>query len=637
MNPSPTGRVFAWVLLACSALAAGCTDRRTPCDPPACLPRVAGSGSIALSQDATQLWVVNPDADTVTLLDARSYAILATHTTGAEPWSVAALHDGAVVANRAAGTLTVVRDGRTSEIRVGAEPGGVVVDPEGRRAYVTLSSEDAVIEVDLDAATILSRIAVGRLPWAIAITTPLDAAAPTLLVSHRLPRLRAGGVEGQNDGKEAWLTLIDDLRTLTEIVLEPSDDAFPNALEGIAIVGDRAWIAHLLNRPGPPFTFHTTLSGGISTVSLDPTADARSARIDTNASTFSTPVNFPRAITVTRDQQRAYVVLAGTNAVMGIDVTTPSAPSLIGFWPVGDNPRGIVLSPDETRAYVMNYLSRDVSVLDLTDTIRRPEIARVATSPETLEADVLEGKILFNRASDPRLSRLGWLSCASCHLDGGVDGTSWTTPEGLRQTMPLWELAGTAPFHASATRDEIQDFDHDIRTLMGGDGLSASPPSMLGAPAAGRSEALDALATFVLRGIRPPNAPPTDADMISAGRAVFDHAGCAACHHGRAWTMSRLPGEPGSLEPTGAVQVEAILIDVGTYRPHSDVLGSNGFDVPTLLGLHATAPYLHDGSAKNLHEVLHNDAHTGGTLRGSEIEALVAFLRSIDPSTEPFD
>lgn len=136
----------------------------------------------------------------------------------------------------------------------------------------------------------------------------------------------------------------------------------------------------------------------------------------------------------------------------------------------------------------MNYLSRDVSVLDLGDG-RDPaaplglrEIGRIPLVAETLPADVLRGKVLFNNANDPRLSRNGWLSCATCHLDGGVDGITWPREEGSRQTMPLWSLAGTAPFH--------------------------------------------------------------DVAAVVRGRAVFEGRGCQSCHAGPSWTTSSLPGEP---------------------------------------------------------------------------------------------
>ena len=302
---------------------------------------------------------------------------------------------------------------------------------------------------------------------------------------------------------------------------------------------------------------------------------------------------------------------------------------------MGDNPRGIVLSPNSKQAYVMNYLSRDVSVLDLTDTVRYPEIARISVTPETLGPEILQGKIIFNNANDPRISRLGWISCGSCHLDGRVDGTSWMTPEGLRQTMPLWNLAGTEPLHISATRDEVQDFEGDIETLLNGVGFATgSAHKLLGEPNGGTSIELDSLAAFVLHGTRVPHALQEDSEKLAQGRLLFKEVGCSDCHNGKNWTTSHLPAEVGTLAPNGEIEVESILHNVGTYNPESDILGEKGFDVPTLLGLHASAPYLHDGSAKTLTEVLENPEHTQQVLSQVEIEALVFFLEHIDADTK---
>ena len=50
--------------------------------------------------------------------------------------------------------------------------------------------------------------------------------------------------------------------------------------------------------------------------------------------------------------------------------------------PVGKNPRGIVVNSTDTRAYVMNYVSRDLTVIDLT------------TSPESVLAASLRSAAL---------------------------------------------------------------------------------------------------------------------------------------------------------------------------------------------------------------------------------------------------
>ena len=450
------------------------------------------------------------------------------------------------------------------------------------------------------------------------------------MVAHRLARLRPGGEEATDDGKEGWLSLIrgDEVR---DIPLFPYEFGFANGLEGLAVSGDTVLVSHLLNQPELPRDFQNTVSAAVSTVSLTTERELSERRIHLNEAGFSTPVNFPRGIAVSPNGKTAYVVLAGSDAVMGIDLTSPDKAKLLGFWATGKNPRGIVLSREGSRAFVMNYLSRDVSVLDLTDTSNRPVIATIPTAPETLEPELLRGKILFNNAKDPRLSHLGWMSCASCHLDGGVDGTTWLGPDGPRQTQPLWNLAGTAPFHASATRDEVQDAELDIESLLDGVGLApgAALPE-LGETNGNTSTDLDSLATFVLTGIRVPRSSAITSQQEARGREIFLKAGCSQCHAGPHWTISALPSPPGSFS---GVEVRSALRKVGTTNSN-DVLGGNGFDVPTLLGLDSSAPYLHDGSAQSLEEVLKNLQHSP-SLSEAEAAELVTFLHSIDSETTP--
>lgn len=97
-----------------------------------------------------------------------------------------------------------------------------------------------------------------------------------------------------------------------------------------------------------------------------------------------------------------------------------------------------------------------------------------------------------------------------------------------------------------------------------------------------------------------------------------------------------MPGPVGSLARYGEVEVAQALRDVGTFDPDHDILGASGFDVPTLLGINGTAPYLHDGSSPTLEDVLANVHHVGRALEPSEVVALTEFLRSIDIAIEPF-
>jgi YVTN family beta-propeller protein len=588
------------------------------------------SSPIAMSPDGRTVWVVNPDADSVTPIDAGSLKAGPPRAVGREPWGVAATASGLVVVlNRADGTVSLLEGRSRTTIPVGPEPGGFALARSGSAAYVTVSGSDEVVTVDLSRRSVAKRVAVGRQPWSIAAAPWSDT--ETLIVSHRLARLRTGGEEGINDGKEGWLSLLQGER-VTEIPLRPYVFGFVNGLEGLAVSGETVLVAHLLDRPAGPRDFQHTVSAAVTTIDLSAGEELEARRIHLNESTFSTPVNLPRAVALSPDARTAYVVLAGSDAVMGIDLSTAERPRLVGFWPTGRSPRGIALDREGSRAYVMNYLSRDVSVLDLRDTSRRPVLATIAVAPETLDPELLRGKVLFNKANDPRLSRLGWMSCASCHLDGGVDGTTWLGPDGPRQTQPLWNLAGTAPFHASATRDEVQDVERDIETLMGGVGLApgrARPE--LGEPNGGRSNDLDSLARFVLEGIRVPRSAAITSQQEERGRQVFRRAGCPQCHAGPHWTVSALPATIDGSRP----EVASALRDVGTTNPN-DVLGRSGFDVPTLLGVGSSAPYLHDGSARSLEDVLKNPRHAP-PLSEAEISALVLFLRSIDGETKPIE
>ena len=631
----------------------------------------SSSAPLALSQDGRTLWVVNPDADSVTPLDTKTLTAGTPLPVGAEPWVVAVTPSGEVVVlNRGDGTLTALccdldtvsgRIGGTGglverrTLYLGPEPAGLALSPSGRLAYVTLSVEAELAIVDLESLEVVERLPLGASPWAVAVTDDGDELDDdeTVVVAHRFARPRTGdaehlAAEATDDGKEGWLTLIR-AGERREVVLGPIGFGFPNTLESVAFGAGGAWVAHQLNSPEYPRDFETTVSAALSAVGL-PGGPSLSEgakglvtghdvlTLDVSDESFSTPVNFPRAVALAPDGSTAYLALAGTDAVMGIDLSDPLGPRLLGFWPTGSNPRGLVVDADGARGYVMNYLSRDVSVLDLSDARTRPELARVPVAGETLDDVTLRGKVLFNNATDPRISHLGWISCASCHPGGAADGTTWLTPDGPRQTMPLWRLAGTAPFHASATRDEVQDFEHDIEGLMAGSGLAPGVPAPeLGAPNAGRSYDLDALAHFVLHGIRTPVAAAPEPHLADRGRELFSSAGCSACHGGAAWTVSSLPGPVGSLGVDGAVEVESVLVDVGTFDPARDVLGERGFDVPSLLGIAASAPYLHDGSAATLGEVLDNPAHAPIALSEVERAALVAFLRGIDERTAPVE
>src|SRR6185436_8177427 len=92
---------------------------------------------------------------------------------------------------------------------------------------------------------------------------------------------------------------------------------------------------------------------------------------------------------------------------------------------VGDRPIGVAASPVSSNAYVLNQLSRDISVVNLATLT---EVKRIPVTPvtgERLPTNVVLGAKLFHSSDDPRISRSGKMACASCHINAEHDGRVW--------------------------------------------------------------------------------------------------------------------------------------------------------------------------------------------------------------------
>jgi cytochrome c peroxidase len=116
--------------------------------------------------------------------------------------------------------------------------------------------------------------------------------------------------------------------------------------------------------------------------------------------------------------------------------------------------------------------------------------------------------------------------------------------------------------------------------------------------------------------------------QVLRGRQAFEKARCSTCHAGELFTS---PGhhDVGTLLP-GDQDVDTtdlVSPDCAT-RPDG---GTCGFNVPSLLGVGRTAPYLHGGQASTLRDVLDlADRHgAASSLSADEREDLVAYLESL--------
>ncbi len=153
----------------------------------------------------------------------------------------------------------------------------------------------------------------------------------------------------------------------------------------------------------------------------------------------------------------------------------------------------------------------------------------------------------------------------------------------------------------------------------------------------GLSEAeLDALAEY-LNSLQPLVSPLRQVDgalteEARQGAALFQEAGCAVCHGPPLFTDRQLhdvgTGEPFHDHPSGG----------GTV---AETMGP-AFDTPSLRELWHTAPYLHDGRAPTLRDVLvtHNPGGRHGEtgdLSEAGLSAIEAFLLALPLTLDELD
>lgn len=396
--------------------------------------------------------------------------------------------------------------------------------------------------------------------------------------------------------------------------------------------GQKANIGRGLVRDGLPLTHETTLRSDLRMVSLHPDEGRLDSEIGKlvldDRDLISAAAFHPRG-------DWLYVLTLGSRTLEVVDAYSLRRVAVIHE--VGIAPDGLAISSDGATAWVHGRWSRTLAFVDLSSGTDAPPptLDLRPGGVEVLPADVVRGAQIFHTSSDPRMTQDGYVSCASCHLDGEDDGRTWdftSRGEGLRNTISLRgmdERAGL-PIHWSGNFDEVQDFEHDIRGPQAGRGFLsdadyAGPAgTTLGAPKAGLSAELDALAAYVEQ-LTVLEAPWTE--DVATGRAIFEDpdVGCATCH------------PAGGSSSTWASVGVPVLVDVGTLGPGSGQrLGGalTGLDVPSLRGVWATAPYLHDGSAATLRDVIvgrnSEDAHGSTSSLGSgQLDALERYLRSL--------
>jgi YVTN family beta-propeller protein len=623
-----------------------CSTQQTVYTPPTVsAPRT--SSTLAFDAARNRVWVVNSDANTVTAINAATNSKLLEVSVGVNPQTLAQAPDGRIwVVNADSVSISVLdRDCGATLQTVALPPGsrrhGVVFNPLNTAPSVTLQSIGRVLKLNPATGAVQSSLNIGGSLRGLAITGD----SLRLLVTRFISPVEPGEVLDVNASAFT-------LSRRMALIIDPGPDTeasgrgLPNYLNSVTIQPDgrSAWIPSKEEniqrgqfRDGNALTFESTVRTVLSHIDLDTDTEVPSRRMDLNDGDMANVVQFSPL------GDDAFVSTQGTNEVRIIDAYSRLAVTTLVN--VGRAPRGLLVTPSG-RLYVQNFMSRDVAVYDVSTLLNgsnasTPRVTVIATvAKELLSAQVLTGKQIFYNAADRRMNRDRYISCASYHQDGGQDGRVMDFTdrgEGLRNTIALNGRRGMGHgrVHWSGNFDEIQDFENDIRSFFGGTGFmsdaefnTGTRKQPLGDRKAGVSADLDALAAYVSSLSSVGRSPLRAADGALtadalAGRAIFNGVGqCASCHSGADFTDS----------------ASGLLHDVGTLKASSGKrLGATltELDTPTLKGLWNSPPYLHDGSAVTLMDVLTtaNPANRHGattTLTLQQREQLVAYLQQID-------
>ena len=597
-------------------------------------PSAAGSkrssSAITITTDGDTLLVVNPDSNSLSLVDLGTLVAVTEIPVGLDPRTVAVApltdDDGgrAYVANRGSDSVSVVDlDTRTviAEVAVGDRPYGVVVSPDATRLYVAEQGVDQVRIVDTASLSTLAVLPTQDRPSGLAISDD----GQTLYVTHLLTNIISVISTRLHI---VYLPLILKGNTPTPSGVRHSASSIRYPVSTIQLWSDSNLVQSIVPSPDGQRAYvpHTRSNPVVSLVDLTTQQHLVGQQLDLG--TLDPPgVGLPFDAAITPDSEELWVVNAASNDISVLDL---NGSQLTAHIEVDDNPRGIVLSPDGTTAYVNNTLAGTVSVID---TAAYTVTSAITVTDIPLPPVLLNGKRLFHSSNDPRLSRAQWISCNTCHFEGEHDGRTWFFGfAGPRNTTSLLGMIETYPLRWSGEWDESADSEYANRKENFGSGLidgemncTIFPPDCLNQPPSyhppnqGRSHDLDCLAAYIDSLQIPPSPAHAGGEPLNEaelrGQAIYSDPAlhCLECH-------------PPPLYTDQQMHIVGTATDDEKIGPD--------YDTPTLRGLYDSAPYFHDGSAVTLYEALSRPTPEGehdlrASLTDEQMQDLIAFLLAL--------
>ncbi len=630
-----------------------------PAGPDFGLPPV--SRALALTADGASLWVVNPDSDSVSVIDTSSRTLrreisLSGNIPAVDPTTNRydpPVTPRALALDEPLGKLYVAGEFSSQiyvidlatmtvmgTIPIAAEPTAVVASPDGKTVYVVSHQAATVSRIDTTTDEVTATLVIGQSPWGAS----LRADGSALNVSHFL--------------LDPGVTVIDTasftVRGFTSLPDQPRDPGGDKLIPSGKVRGaysvvprpgtGELWVPHLLlaiGTPQPDLDFESTVFPTIST--LAPGGQATTTRIlfkpPTEAGApgnFSDSCSGPRDVAFTPAGKYALVALAQSEDVMIFGTTTDDEVDLVRPVP-STMLEGIVVDPTRATANLLGPKSHPGTQRAKPEAPAGPTVTVDGAPIDALTADPMPanlrlGQRLFytaNSAAYP-VTQNFWVACSTCHLEGRSDAVTWLFAQGPRDTPSnAGGPINTGFLFRQAVRNDVIDYDQTIRVEQGG-AYDRTNPAQL--------PQLQALAAYVNYAIPfPPNPNLASNGTLTPsqqnGQALFATS-CATCHAGPFFTDSGM-GNP-TLDPAGPV----VLHDIGTCvttGAHPDVASTDidgdprtpcAFDTPTLRGIFATPPYFHDGSAATLLDAVMRIPVSAGLTAAQQAD-LVNYLETL--------
>jgi DNA-binding beta-propeller fold protein YncE len=549
--------------------------------------------ALAFSRDGTHLFVANLKSGSLSVIDPRQAKVTSEHDLGRGLSDLAVLEGGRhlLTVDREAGALLLVewneRKARVVDRReVGLEPSSVALRPSGAACVVSVTGSHRLCSLSIERRDGSEGAASPRFTVGWTIELPF---AP-----RNLAWLAEGSRLVVSDAYGGKLALVDaDAARLVSVRDLPAHN-----IRGLAVSPDGKFLvlAHQVLRRLARTSFEdvhwgSLLSNHLRVLSGEAVLSEgdllRGSRtIDLGGT--GNAAGDPAAVAIDRAAGMA-VALAGVDEV----ALGPEARTVLRRVSVGRRPTAVVAAPGGSAWYVADTFDDTVTVIDRPSGLLRATIPLGARP--TLDA-VARGERLFH---DARLSHDSWMSCHSCHTDGHTNGLlSDTLGDGSygapKRVPSLLGVAATGPWTWTGSVRRLEDqVSTSIESTMQGKPLPAASVADL---------------TAFLRSLPPPKPiGPAGPGNPTRGERVFRERKCAECHAPPSYTT-------------------ASRYDVGL----SDAVGNREFNPPSLRGVGARSPLLHDGSAATLADVFRSVGHPSGSrFSDTEIADLIAFLGTL--------